>query len=72
MEYEVIRDIKNSCSGNQMRDIFFKEISTDDPDRWIRTEEPDAEEWEREEIDHGIRYYVRKNGMLTVYSMSEI
>ena len=29
--YEVVREIENSCERNQMRDIFFEEIETDDP-----------------------------------------
>ncbi len=35
MEYEFIREIFNSCSGNQMRDIFVEEISTADPDHFM-------------------------------------
>ena len=23
-EYELVREIQNSCSGNQMRDVFFR------------------------------------------------
>jgi hypothetical protein len=30
-EYEMIREIFNACSGNQMRDVFIEEIDTDDP-----------------------------------------
>ena len=30
--YEMVREIFNSCSGNQMRDIFISEIETDDVD----------------------------------------
>lgn len=29
--YEVVREIENSCARNQMRDVFFEEIETDDP-----------------------------------------
>lgn len=29
--YEVVREILNSCERNQMRDVFFDEIETDDP-----------------------------------------
>ena len=29
--YEVVREIENECSRNQMRDVFFDEIETDDP-----------------------------------------
>ncbi len=29
--YEVIWEIFNKCSGNQMRDVYFEEVETDDP-----------------------------------------
>lgn len=32
MTYELIREIFNSCSNNQMRDVFVTEIETQDPD----------------------------------------
>ena len=35
-EYELVREIQNSCSGNQMRDVFFDEINTDDPEGYVR------------------------------------
>ena len=35
-EYELVREIQNSCSGNQMRDVFFDEIETDDPKAYVR------------------------------------
>lgn len=35
-EYEMVREIQNSCSGNQMRDVFFDEIETDDPAAYVR------------------------------------
>lgn len=31
--YEVVREVENQCANNQMRDIFFEEIETDDPGR---------------------------------------
>ena len=34
-QYEVIWEIFNKCSGNQMRDVFFEEIETDDPNAYI-------------------------------------
>ena len=37
MEYEMVREIKNLCPNNQMRDIFFDEVQTDDPERYVRT-----------------------------------
>ena len=37
MEYELIREIKNLCPNNQMRDISFQEVTTDDPVAYVRT-----------------------------------
>ena len=36
MEYEMVREIKNLCPNNQMRDIFFHEVETDDPEAYVR------------------------------------
>ena len=36
-EYEVVREVQNLCSNNQMRDVFFEEIETDDPVGWVRS-----------------------------------
>ena len=35
-EYEMVREIKNLCPNNQMRDIFFEEVETDDPEDYVR------------------------------------
>lgn len=35
MRYELCREIFNSCSGNQMRDVFFSFVETDDTDAFI-------------------------------------
>ena len=32
----MVREIKNLCPNNQMRDIFFEEIECDDPETWLR------------------------------------
>ena len=36
MQYEMIREIFNQCSGNQMRDVFFKEIETNDTNAVVK------------------------------------
>ena len=36
-EYEVVREITNLCGNNQMRDVFFDEVMTDDPVSWVRS-----------------------------------
>ena len=33
---EIVREIANSCSRNQMRDVFFEEAELDDPEAWVR------------------------------------
>ena len=35
-EYEMVREIKNQCPNNQMRDIFFEEVETDDPAEHVK------------------------------------
>ena len=35
-EYEMVREIQNMCPNNQMRDIFFEEVETDDPSAYVR------------------------------------
>ena len=34
--YELVREIQNLCPNNQMRDIFFEEVETDDPVAYVR------------------------------------
>ena len=35
-EYELVREIKNLCRNNQMRDIFFEEVECEDPEKYLR------------------------------------
>ena len=35
-EYELVREIPNLCRNNQMRDVFFDEVETDDPESYVR------------------------------------
>ena len=35
-EYELVHEIQNLCRNNQMRDVFFDEIETDDPEEYVR------------------------------------
>ena len=35
-EYEVVREIQNQCPNNQMRDVFFEEVETHDPESYVR------------------------------------
>lgn len=35
--YELVREIKNLCRNNQMRDVFFEEVECDDPTAYVRS-----------------------------------
>lgn len=72
MIYEIIKDIKNSCSNNQMRDISIQELEISDPDRWIRAAEPRASQIIRQDMPRGVRFHVTVAGMTTVYTLTEI
>ena len=37
MTYELIREIFNQCSNNQMRDVFVSEVETEDTDEIVKT-----------------------------------
>ena len=71
MTYEVIRNIENNCSNNQMRDVFYEEIETDDPEQWLQQREPFAEKIIREDLPDGIRFRVFAHGLPTIYTLTE-
>ena len=71
MIYEVIKEIKNECANNQMRDVFFSEEEIDDPELWIRRKEPKAASIERDEMPNGVRYFVDDHGMTVVYTLTK-
>ena len=71
MIYEVIKEIKNECANNQMRDVFFSEEEIDDPEVWIRRKAPKATSIERDEMPHGVRYFVDDHGMTVVYTLTK-
>ena len=35
-EYELVHEIQNLCPNNQMRDVFFREIETENPEEYVR------------------------------------
>ncbi len=35
-EYELVHEIQNLCRNNQMRDVFFEEVETEDPVAFVR------------------------------------
>lgn len=73
-EYEVVREIFNSCSNNQMRDVFFEEARIEDLEAYIRERHKDHDlQLKREELEDGtILYHVNTSGILQRYTFTEI
>ena len=71
MRYEIIKEIKNSCSNNQLRDVFISEEEVTDPENWVRHKELRADSIEKEELKDGFRFYVTNAELLTVYTLTE-
>ena len=36
-EYELVHEIQNLCRNNQMRDVYFEEVTCDDPETYVRS-----------------------------------
>lgn len=71
-EYELCCEIFNQCSNNQMRDISFCDVETDDTDAYIRRLEPMAV-IEREDLSDGaVVYHTNAEGLLKRYSFTPI
>lgn len=62
-EYELVREIPNLCRNNQMRDIFFDEVETDDPVSYVRNFLKDAKA--EITVEH------RVDGSVTVYAVAD-
>ena len=59
--YEVVREIQNECANNQMRDVFFDEVETDDPVQTVR-------EMLRDEKDLKLTVETKDEDNLTVFA----
>ena len=73
-QYEVVREIENQCANNQMRDIFFEEVETDDPEAWVRQLLKDKElelAVDRIGTDR-INIYAKASGMTQKFLFTEI
>ena len=71
-EYELCCEIFNQCSNNQMRDVDFREVETDDPDAYVSNLEPRAE-IEKEVLSDGtLVFHVNSSGLLKRYSFTPV
>ena len=62
-EYELVREIPNLCRNNQMRDVFFTEVETDDPVQYVR------DFLKSKALD--ISVDKKENGAMTVYAVCD-
>ena len=63
MEYELVREIPNLCRNNQMRDIFFTEVETDDPEQYVRAFLKDS--------DHTLSVEKNADGSVVIYGVAD-
>ena len=73
-EYEVVHEIFNQCSNNQMRDVFFEEIETEDLDEFLRNKFKGKDlTFEKTVKEDGtIIYDILASGIKERYSFTEI
>ena len=75
-KYEVVHEIFNLCSGNQMRDVFIEEIEIPEGafEEYIRSRHKEKEIiLEREDLlDGNVRYTVMTAEIKQRYSFTEI
>ncbi len=74
-EYELVWEIFNECANNQMRDVFFQEIATDDPEKEVRRLLKDSvgAVITREDLSDGsIVFHVDVSGLLQRYTFTPV
>jgi hypothetical protein len=72
MRYELIREIFNKCSGNQMRDVFVSAVETDDPEAYLRSVLVGNDiSIERTETRDGVIFDVVTDGLPQRFSFTE-
>ena len=71
-EYELCCEIFNQCSNNQMRDISFSDVETDDTDACIRRLEPHAVIRREDLSDGAVIYHTDAEGLLKRYSFTPV
>lgn len=72
--YEMVWEIFNECANNQMRDVFFEEVETEDTDAFVRNKMRDKSmTWEKQVLSDGtIIYDILTTGMRERISFTEV
>ena len=73
-EYELVREIPNLCRNNQMRDVFFDEVETDDPVEYVRKflKEKALEITADSRADGGVTVYAVSDGLTQKFTFTPI
>ncbi len=73
-EYEVVWEIFNQCSNNQMRDVFIDEVELEDPEEYVRAKIKGREvAWEREELADGtLVFHIDASGIRERCTFTEL
>ena len=73
-EYEAVWEIFNQCSNNQMRDVFFEELSLEDPEEYLKKKfEGKDVSWEKTVLEDGtIVFDIQTSGIKQRYTFTEI
>ncbi len=73
--YEVVREIQNECANNQMRDVFFDEIETDNPLETVRnmlSAERNLELSIEEKDSDNVTIYANCSGIIQKFEFTRI
>ncbi len=72
-EYELVREIQNLCRNNQMRDVFFEEVETDDPVEYVRAALKGKNvELTVDERPDGVTVYASCDGLTQKFIFTEV
>ena len=73
-EYEAVWEIFNQCSNNQMRDVFFEELSLEDPEEYLKKKfEGKDVRWEKTVLEYGtIVFDIQTSGIKQRYTFTEL
>ncbi len=73
-EYEMVREIENQCERNQMRDVFFEEVETDDPMAYVRqlVKGKDVELTQDLQANGNVTIYVQSGGVTQKFLFTKL
>ena len=72
--YEVVHEIFNQCSNNQMRDVFIEEVELEDPETYVCSKFRDKEfSYEKSVLPDGsLVFDIMTTGIRQRYTFTEI